>query len=80
MIKNLRPVDGSEQLEEELWGREPVIQGKPCLCILMTAPAAAVAPLFHVAITSHILVEHISDTLYNSSVCVCVAFFCGSSR
>lgn len=57
MIKNLRPVDGSEQLGKELWGREPVIQGKPCLSTLITAPAAGVAPLFRVAITSHSLVE-----------------------
>lgn len=51
MIKNVRPVDGSEQLDGEggTGGeREPIIQGKPCLSILITGPAACVAPLLHV--------------------------------
>ena len=34
-----------------------VVQGKPCLRVLITAPAACVAPLFHVAIRSNSFVE-----------------------
>lgn len=51
MIKNVRPVDGIEQLDEG-GGRGAFLQGMPCLSILITAPAAcvALAPLLHVAI------------------------------
>lgn len=34
-----------------------VVQGKPCLRVLITAPAACVASLFHVAIRSNSFVE-----------------------
>lgn len=61
MIKNLRPVDGSEQLERQggSWVREPMIQGMPCLSVLITAAAACMAfsPLLHVAIRSKSTVE-----------------------
>lgn len=40
-------------------GGEPIVQGKPCLSILITVPAACVAfaPLPHVAIRSNSFVE-----------------------
>lgn len=38
MIKNLRPADGSEQLERE-GGSGDIVQGKPCFSVLITAPA-----------------------------------------
>lgn len=61
MIKNLRPVDGSEQRERQggSWVRAPLIQGKPCLSVLITAPAACVAfsLRLHVAIRSNSVVE-----------------------
>lgn len=58
MIKNLRPVDGSEQLEREggSGGTEPITQGKPCLSVLITVPAACVALLL-VAIRHNSFVE-----------------------
>lgn len=57
MIKNLRPVDGSEQLERQRgsrWGG-PIVQGKPCLSVLITVSAVCVA--LRVAIRSHSYVE-----------------------
>lgn len=65
MIKNLQPVDGSEQLNGEAGsrGRTPNTQGRPCLCILITAPAAFVAflPFRHAAIGSRSFVEKTCD-------------------
>lgn len=86
MIKNLRPVDGSEQrawLGEGGWGVGVFIQGKPCLSLLITAHAACVALLFHVAIRTISLTTPLcACTCVHAPVCVDDVLpysFCGSS-
>lgn len=61
MIKNSRPVDGSLSACVCVCVCARGEQERPCLDILISAPAACVAPLLHVAIRDDLFVENMCD-------------------